>query len=59
MTTVFFECVVLLYNSLFIELYNNNIEPEYLEVSIRRTFEFMSILLNKIFCVNSLVTVFS
>ena len=47
MTTVFFECVVLLYNSLFIELYNNNIEPEYLEVSIRRTFEFMSILLNK------------
>ena len=47
MTTVFFECVVLLYNSLFIELYNNNIEHEYLEVSIRCTFEFMSILLNK------------
>ena len=47
MTTVFFECVVLLYNSLFIELYNNNIEHEYLEVSIRRAFEFMSILLNK------------
>ena len=47
MTTVFFECVVLLYNSLFIELYKNNIEPEYLEVSIGYTFEFMSILLNK------------